>query len=126
MTGLLEGFEKINTTTPLRVSSEKGVHIREAASGSKVYYARITGGALKEAGINTGDRVDLYCSNGTFAFKKSDSGVYKVYREGKFTGRINSTPMCREIKVRSGDAVDFTAWGIAEAGVLFFKVKETE
>lgn len=123
MVGLLDGFEKICAVRG-KGCTEKLVSIK--GSGKYASYLRISTAALEEAGITYKDKVDLYCSNGTFALKKSIAGMYSIKRESNTFSRINSTAMCREIRIRAGETTDFTAWGIAEAGVLFFKAKENE
>ena len=125
MLGLLDGFNKIEVGIKKDGNGEKIVRIRKYGNGS--LYPSISTAAMEAAGFKQHDKVDLYGKAGTFALKKSATGMYKLNRNGgNVASRISSTAMCREIKSLSNFAEVFDAWGIPDAGILFFKVRKED
>ena len=125
MKQLLEGFEKIDVKVKSMTSAkERKVFIKQSG---KTFHLVISRAAMEESGLQLGDKVDLYGKGGgAFAIVRGGAGMYKITGNGRNPARINATNLCLEIRARTHQCSEFTAWGIGGEGVLFFKPKEVE
>lgn len=112
-------FEKVELTRSEYKRKEKMVFVSKDRRRIS-----ITKDIVQEAGMNVGDRYDLYRLGKTFALKKANAGLLKISKNnGVFS--ICSTSAGREVYALNGNCQKNEAW--VEAGVIFFKpMKEGE